>query len=204
MIKIVHYLLFFLLFVSYNCAYSDDQIPQDEIPVLTLTLPENILEEVNCFVIQGNVSIDRILSSDISISLTLTNYSSVVVESTVEIPFGLTSSLFNMPVFYSHSEINGETNYSIEIFASYKEFAFDKKDIQFSASDLPSPNEISALIKLYECTGGEDWFDNSGWLGNPGIEWYGLWYGDILLNSIPYMQFVESIDLSDNIKIRCC
>jgi Leucine-rich repeat (LRR) protein len=56
-----------------------------------------------------------------------------------------------------------------------------------------SQDERDALIALYEATGGDEWFDRSGWLGAPGTEcsWYGVYCNDS-------ESWVEYIDLSYN------
>ena len=52
--------------------------------------------------------------------------------------------------------------------------------VAHAEDDMIDSLEREALIGLYEATGGEEWFVNDGWLGEPGTEcdWYGVSCGD--------------------------
>ena len=55
--------------------------------------------------------------------------------------------------------------------------------------------ERAALIDIYNSTDGDNWTNNTGWLGAPGTElaWYGVSYGDEFI-----LPHVASIDLYSN------
>ncbi len=57
-------------------------------------------------------------------------------------------------------------------------------------------SERQVLIEFYQTTGGDDWFDNDGWLGPPGSECD--WFGVACVNVDDSLRLVRSLTLPAN------
>ncbi|MBF0449910.1 MAG: hypothetical protein HQK75_04350, partial [Candidatus Magnetomorum sp.] len=180
-------------------------INDNELKLLKIILPESATEGDQS--VEGIIRIEQPADCDLYIPLSSTGNNILNLPKTAIIPKGLTEGIFNFAIN------DFDTKKSILIEANGMMVS---QTMQLIPRMIPE-SEREALIGLYNSTGGNYWYHNYFWLGDPGTEcsWYGVSCDESemhvvkiflgsrnlngnILSSIINLQNLSELNLSDN------